>query len=48
MQNEDDMTLGDWTGVLLLLVCAGAIAPYAWRGLWLLIRIGWAWYCFGR
>lgn len=45
---EQHITVTDLIGYVAMLACVAAIAPYAWKGLWLLIRIGWAWYCFGR
>lgn len=45
---SDDLTVGDLIGYVLLVVCAATISPYAAKGMYILVRIAWSWYCFGR
>ena len=48
MQEDFDVTYGDLIGYVLMLACCATIAPYAAKGAFLLIRIAWSWYCYGR
>lgn len=48
MEEDFGITVGDLIGYAVMLVCAATIAPYAAKGAFLLIRIAWSWYCYGR